>query len=88
MGTPGAITLYQGHSFIIHQQVFAIILPVFLVSLSQMILGMDMLSNAVMVHTVNQEENGEPVPIMVVSHDPCIRIDYKVNTEEATQKAP
>jgi hypothetical protein len=74
MGTPGAITLYQESLSFTHHRVFAIILPVFLVSLSQTILGMDMLSNAVMVHTVNLEENGEPVPIMVVSHDPCIRI--------------
>jgi hypothetical protein len=33
-----------------------------------------MLSNAVMVHTVNQEENGEPVLPIMVSHVLCIRI--------------
>jgi hypothetical protein len=51
----------------------------------------DILSSVVTAHIANQEENGEPVPITVVSHVPCIltkihKVANQINRDTSLRK--
>ena len=74
MGTPGVITFCLASLSTTRHLAFVITLPVSQHSLSLMTLGMGISSSAAMVHTVSQEENGEPVRITAGSHDLSILI--------------
>jgi hypothetical protein len=77
MATPGVITFPQETSSTIRRQAFVITLTAFQAFTAQMTLETDILSNAMIAPTANQEENGEPAPIMAVSPDHCIRINVR-----------